>query len=119
MDDFDFGNYFLEFEHTNKNNIYDRLIGVETHTGIVRMNQYELWCYEDGNLHRDIGPAIVSCFSMEWWHKGLLHRIDGPAIHKKYGKTAYYIHGRTLSKEQWLSHPEVIKFKLSKILEGE
>lgn len=119
MDELDFGQYFLEFEYKNKDNICDRPMRAETHTGIVRMNQYEFFCYENGNLHRKGGPAVVSCFCLEWWNEGVKHRLNGPAVLKKYGKQYYYINGHPQSKEQWLSHPEVIKFKLSKILEEE
>ena len=53
------------------------------------------WINEKGLLHRLDGPAIEwSDGSKEWWINGKLHREDGPAIEDKDGYRAWYRNGK-------------------------
>jgi hypothetical protein len=36
--------------------------------------------YQNGYLHRILGPAIISQLELRWYQNDYLHRIDGPAI---------------------------------------
>lgn len=54
-------------------------------------------------LHRIDGPAVIyKNGKSEWWQEGLLHRVDGPAIEHCFPSTdepLYYINGRHIEKE--------------------
>lgn len=44
-------------------------------------NGNRVWRNEDGNFHREDGPAIeYSSGDKEWWFDGKRHRTDGPAV---------------------------------------
>jgi len=50
--------------------------------------------FENGELHRIDGPAIICDDGREeWWYEGKLHRKDGPAIITADGTKAWFIHG--------------------------
>lgn len=45
-------------------------------------------------LHCEHGPALVDKHQEEWWYMGKRHRVDGPAIQSKDGKSQrWYLHG--------------------------
>ena len=54
------------------------------------MKEYKVRVYEggivewrlDGKLHREDGPAEISCNTQSWWLNGKRHREDGPAMIK-------------------------------------
>jgi len=54
----------------------------------------------NGKEHREDGPAIETPTRKEWRRHGNLHRDDGPAIEHSDGKTEWYRHGRKLTAEQ-------------------
>jgi hypothetical protein len=59
----------------------------------------EFWYDDDGNYHRDNGPAIIynsRYGNSEWQQHGKLHRLDGPAIDFRYRKE-YYIDGERIN----------------------
>ena len=73
----------------------------------VRLEHSSLRYYLDDTcrkLHRTDGPAVIynnGC--IEYWNQGQLHKISGPAIETDSGKKIYYLYGRRLTYEQWLS----------------
>jgi len=75
---------------------------------------------EDGLLHSDHGPSYIDDNVNRWHHKGLLHRLDGPAVF--YYKTPnsehheYWINGDRYNKNTYWAHPLVAKHKLEKIV---
>ena len=53
------------------------------------------WKDEDGELHRDDGPAsIAPDGGQSWYQHGVLHRDGGPAIITLDGGQSWYQHGR-------------------------
>jgi hypothetical protein len=48
---------------------------------------------EQGQLHREDGPAIVYKDGKYYYINGLLHREDGPAVEYKDGSVVYYKNG--------------------------
>lgn len=53
----------------------------------------ESW-YENGQLHRDGGPALIHPDgSEEWYYDGQLHREDGPAISHQDGMKGWLLNG--------------------------
>ena len=73
----------------------------------IRLEHSSLRYYMDDScekLHRTEGPAVMhNNGSIEYWNHGQLHNIDGPAIETKIGKKVYYLFGRRLTEEKWLS----------------
>ena len=48
--------------------------------------------YLYGKRHREDGPAIEYSNGTKWWYlNGLLHRLDGPAIEWADGEKSYWI----------------------------
>tara|TARA_R110002096_G_C14661910_1_gene728322 strand:- start:14648 stop:14944 length:297 start_codon:yes stop_codon:yes gene_type:complete len=59
------------------------------------MNRKE-W-YQNGQLHRDDGPAVITAMNrQEWYQNGQLHRDDGPAVITETGRYKYYIRGKNI-----------------------
>jgi hypothetical protein len=55
----------------------------------------KFWLNEQGNLHREDGPAFeCSNGRKEWYLNGKLHREDGPAIEFANGDKAWYLNGQ-------------------------
>lgn len=65
----------------------------------------ELWFNDDGDYHREDGPAIKTPFNNQWYLNGDRHRTDGPAIEflRRNPKlnNLYYFKGESLPKEKW------------------
>jgi hypothetical protein len=60
------------------------------------------WHNQDGQLHREDGPAIEWADGMkEWWVNGQLHREDGPAIEYADGTKKWYLDGEELTEEEF------------------
>ena len=38
--------------------------------------------YAMGEMHRNLGPAMIMPDSEKWYKNGKLHRADGPAVHR-------------------------------------
>ena len=54
--------------------------------------------YQDGELHREDGPAVEMKVSGKTWKKmyfkdGMKHRLDGPAVEQSDGKNDWYKDG--------------------------
>jgi hypothetical protein len=56
------------------------------------------WRNEEGQLHREDGPAYIDMFSKEWWYKGKLHREDGPAVILRDGRQLWYIDDKFITE---------------------
>ena len=54
----------------------------------------------NGQEHREDGPAIETPQRKEWRRHGKLHRDDGPAIEFADGKSEWWRHGRRLTPDQ-------------------
>lgn len=58
------------------------------------------WYNEDGDFHREDGPAVErSNGNKEWWINGRRHRDDGPAVEFSNGTKHWYINGKELTKK--------------------
>ena len=69
-------------------------------------NGKTVW-YIHGMIHRTNGPAVEfkhdgGGIQQEWWIKGKLHREDGPAVIKKNGKKEYWKHGEEYTEEEYI-----------------
>ena len=67
---------------------------------------------KDTNIyHNPYGPAVI-CKSgyKAYYINDKLHRLDGPARIYPYGQEEYYINYEYLSKEEFETHPERLKF---------
>lgn len=54
-----------------------------------------------------------------WFEKGLLHRINDPAMLDAggwYGYSDFYILGHQIDEDSYPNHPAMIEYKLQKIL---
>lgn len=52
------------------------------------------WRDDDGNYHREEGPAVVSSDrSQEWFFDDRRHRIDGPAVEYANGYKEWWVNG--------------------------
>jgi hypothetical protein len=61
------------------------------------------WKNENGQYHRDDGPAIIySSGRKEWWKNGQWHRDDGPAIIRPDGTQSWFIKGKYYTFQEWL-----------------
>ena len=53
------------------------------------------WKNDNGQYHREDGPAIENYNGdKEWYINGLRHRVDGPALEWKSGRKQWYINGQ-------------------------
>ena len=58
----------------------------------------KIWRNENGELHREDGPAIeYTDSSKEWWIDGKRHRSDGAAIEYGNGYRSWYYHGKYIN----------------------
>jgi hypothetical protein len=55
-----------------------------------------IWKDNEGNPHKDDGPAVIRDHSLYYYRHGKLHREDGPAIVTNELKTHYYFNGRVV-----------------------
>ena len=68
---------------------------MKTYKVIVDNHGIKCWYNEQGQRHREDGPAI-ECVNgtKEWYINGKLHREDGPAIEYANGTKKWYINGK-------------------------
>ena len=114
--------YFYNKDEIPKNFTGVAIVSFSTGT------KYKGW-FEDGELHREDGPAVIMIGSLgeTWYYKGLRHRIGGPAqiyysgsalLHSTSTKVEIYmIYGTYYSSINFWKHPLVLEYKLNKILE--
>ena len=62
----------------------------------IKYRYHSEWNNEEGQHHREDGPAVVwDDGDEEWWQYGKLHRLDGPAmISKSVGYKYWYMDGK-------------------------
>lgn len=83
--------------------------------------------YKKGVFHRDeidskTGLSLPAIDwgkgSIEWYIKGKLHKLDGPARQYNDGRKSWYINNQEIKEEDFYNHPLVIihqeKMKLEK-----
>ena len=77
-------------------------------------NKYEsiYYCKKDTNiLHNPYGPAVICKDGhTEYWLNDKRHRLDGPAIIYSDGEEQYFINDELLTKEEFKTHPERLKY---------
>lgn len=83
---------------------------------------YEVYEDENGNFHRESGPAVINeNGDKHWYLHGKLHRIDGPAIEwSKHGSkkiNQWWIEGKLYSKKEFNNHPLVVALKEKQLFE--
>ena len=62
----------------------------------------KVWKNENGQVHRDDGPAIEYFNGIKHWFKnGTYHRKDGPAMVCDDGSHEYYLNGKEYSKDEY------------------
>ena len=60
-----------------------------------------VWRNENGEVHREDGPAVEYVNGPKWWYKnGLIHRVDGPAIEYDDGTVRWALNGSCITKEE-------------------
>ena len=81
-------------------------------TGIINSKDGSQVYYQNGNLHREDGPAVeYSDGYVGYWINGKLHRIDGPAVIHSNGHIGYWINGERVSKEAQELYHSLMKLK--------
>lgn len=69
----------------------------------VSVHVKEQWENQNGNFHREDGPAITLNSGKEYWYcDGLLHNGKGPSHLSKAGNPVYTLHGMPLPFTSWL-----------------
>ena len=65
------------------------------------LNGTKEW-YLNGKLHREDGPAFEwADGTKEWWLNGLLHREDGPAVEWKDGYKSWWLNDKRYTEEEF------------------
>ena len=68
------------------------------------------WENEEGQIHREDGPAIEYIGdSKSWYRNGKRHREDGPAVEHADGVEYWYLEGVCLTKEAWKAKMNPVK----------
>ena len=73
----------------------------------------DFWYYKkDTNiLHNPYGPAIICKDGRKYYYiENKCHRLDGPAFILSNGEEQYWINNKFLTKEEFETHPDVLKF---------
>jgi len=74
---------------------------MKTYKVTVDSNDTIYWHNEDGQLHREDGPAVEGTSYKSWWINGQLHREDGPAVEWVDGDKSWWINGKALTEEEF------------------
>jgi|ERR1700691_2718672 len=88
----------------------------ENYTGIVEYKDGPIYyCYLNGKLHREDGPAIIHPDgALEYYLNGLRHREDGPAAIWRDGTVYWYVNGNNIAKEvnNWIIKNLIHNYKV-------
>ena len=92
---------------------------MKTYKVTVGSNGTIRWYNEDGQLHREDGPAYEEASgSKQWWINNQLHREDGPAVELANGNKFWYLNGQRLTEKEFnqrtQSHQEMTVFRENK-----
>ena len=70
------------------------------------------YCKKDTIIwHNPHGPAVIYKNGYKQYIiENKLHRLDGPAVIYPNGEEEYYINNKKLSKQEFETHPERLKF---------
>lgn len=73
----------------------------------------ELYRNESNNLHRDVGPAVVTPHLVQYVQNGRLHRADGAAVITSNGTKTFYWKGIFIEPSLWnnidkMTAPEIL-----------
>ena len=58
---------------------------------------------QNGNLHREDGPAVIDNIGKMWFQHGLMHREDGPAIIGEDKSRLWLLKNQLLAEADWKS----------------
>ncbi len=78
----------------------------------------QIWENEDGQYHREDGPALMwSVGSRYWYRNGMRHREDGPASISTIGEYGWYLDNELYSLNEYVAKifgdtPEATAFLL-------
>ena len=73
------------------------------------------WFLND-KLHREDGPAIEWANGhKEWWINGKRHRESGPAVEWSDGTKVWYLNGKEYSEEEFNNY--ILRKRLQRIME--
>ena len=68
------------------------------------------WYNEQGELHREDGPAVEYLNgTKEWYLNGRLHRLDGPAIEYADGYKEWWLNGKNYTEEEFIAKTQPVK----------
>ena len=71
---------------------------------------------DQGQLHREDGPALETLDGMRYWcRNGKWHREDGPAIDYGDGQKSWYVDGKPMTKNEFNAYVHSL-FRLSAVL---
>ena len=74
------------------------------------------YCNEQGQYHREDGPAIEwANGDKSWFLNGNRHREDGPAIEYANGDKSWYLDGKQITEQEF--NNLMLKKRLKRILE--
>ena len=60
------------------------------------------WTLPNGDLHRDLGPAVIwKNGKEEWYQYGKRHRTNGPAIIEQDQTEEYWVDGARFRKDEF------------------
>ena len=75
---------------------------MKTYKVTVDNNGTKRWYNEQGQRHREDGPAYEGADgSKSWYHNNKLHREDGPAIEYANGDKSWYINDKRLTEAEF------------------
>lgn len=81
----------------------------------IKKKDYELW-FLNGKLHRFDGPAAQYYNGdKSWWLSGFKHREDGPAVEWADGYKAWFINGKKLTEQEFNERKKQINENVEKI----
>jgi hypothetical protein len=93
---------------------------MKTYKVTVDSNGTIRWYNENGQPHREEGPAIEwANGTKSWWLRGQPHREDGPAIERADGDKFWWLRGQRLTEEdfnQRTTPKEMTVEQISKLL---
>ena len=85
-------------EYYNENGQLHR----EDGPAIIKPSGTKGW-FKNGELHREDGPAIIcSDGTKDWYKNGKLHRDDGPAIIEPDGTVEWWLDDEKFSLYEWI-----------------
>jgi hypothetical protein len=62
------------------------------------------WHNEEGHLHREDGPAVISKDGSQFWYNnGKCHREDGPALIFPDGDEYFYLNDKRYTEDAYIT----------------